>query len=310
MAERAHVAILMAVYQGHAYLPEQLKSLAGQSHSDWVLIAGDDGSTDGSAGLLAQFAARHAPGQVRVVAGPGLGAAANFRALLDHVPPGASHVVFCDQDDVWDAGKLATGIAALPDGRPDDRPAIWCSRVINCDDDLQQLSLSPIPRHPPEFRHALMQNMVHGNTLMLNRAAYELVAAANAEAGPAVMHDWWIYQLVSGAGGLVVYDPIPSVLYRQHADNLVGANSGLRGRLGGLRRMFDGTYRRWSRTNLAALQASRHRLTPENRDLLDDFAALQGGFATRIAAMRRGGFHRQGRVSQCALWLAVLLGRS
>lgn len=306
MAERAHVAILMAVYQGGAFLPEQLKSLAWQSHPDWALIAGDDGSSDGSAAVLAEFAASRAPGRVRVTAGPGQGAAANFRALLGQVPPEASHIAFCDQDDVWHAEKLAAGIAALPG----DRPAIWCSRVINCDDQLRQLSLSPLPRHPPGFRHALMQNMVQGNTLLLNRPAYELVAAAHAEAGPVIMHDWWIYQLVTGAGGLVVYDATPSLLYRQHAGNLVGANNALRARLGGLRRMFDGTYRHWSRTNLAALQASRHRLTPENRALLDDFGALQGGFGTRLAAMRRGRFFRQGRVSQCALWLAVLLGRS
>ncbi len=296
----------MAVYQGRDYLPAQLESLSGQSHRGWSLIAGDDGSTDGSAALLADFAAGLDPGQVRAVPGPRQGAAANFRALLGHVPAHATHVAFCDQDDVWEAGKLADGLAALPA----DRPAIWCSRVVNCDADLRQLSLSPVPRHPPSFRHALMQNLVQGNTLLMNRPAYELVAAAHAEAGPVVMHDWWIYQLVTGAGGQVIYDPEPSVLYRQHDGNLVGANNRLRSRLGGLRRMLDGTYRDWSRTNLAALRASAHRLTPENRALLEDFAALQGALPKRIAAMRRGGFFRQGRVSQAALWLAVLLGRS
>ncbi len=306
MAVQAHVAILMAVYQGRAYLPDQLKSLTRQSVTDWVLIAGDDGSTDGSAACLAEFAASRAPGQVRLLPGPCQGAASNFRALLDHVPPEASHVAFCDQDDVWDIGKLATAIAALPD----DQPAIWCSRVVNCDTDLHQLSLSPMPRHPPSFRHALMQNVVQGNTLLLNRPAYDLIATANAATGPVVMHDWWIYQLISGAGGLIIYDPIPSVLYRQHGGNLVGANSALRTRLAGVQRMFDGTYRHWSRTNLAALQASRHHLTPENRTLLDDFAGLQGSLPQRIAAMWRGRFFRQGRFSQGALWLAVLLGRS
>ena len=306
MADQAHVAILMAVYQGREYLPAQLKSLAGQTHADWTLIAGDDGSTDGSAALIEAFAAGLNPGQVRVLPGPRQGAAENFRALLGHVAADATHVAFCDQDDVWDEGKLALGIAALPV----DRPALWCSRVVNCDADLRELSLSPIPRHPPSFRHALMQNLVQGNTLMLNRPAYDLVAAAHAEAGPVVMHDWWIYQLVTGAGGQVIYDPEPSVLYRQHEGNLVGANNRLRSRLGGLRRMLDGTYRDWSRTNLAALRASAHRLTPENRALLGDFARLHGPLPQRIAAMRRGGFFRQGRVSQAALWLAVLLGRS
>ncbi len=305
MVDRAHVAILMAVYQGREYLPDQLKSLTRQSVTNWALIAGDDGSTDGSVALLEEFAAGRPAGQVKVVAGPRQGAAANFRALLDHVPAGASHIAFCDQDDVWDIGKLATSIAALPT----DRPAIWCSRVVNCNADLQQLSLSPEPRHAPSFRHALMQNMVQGNTLMLNRPAFELVMAAHAATGPVVMHDWWIYQLITGAGGLVIYDPTPSVLYRQHQSNVVGANSAFGSRFAGLRRMLDGTYRRWSRINLAALQAARERLTPENRALLEDFAGLQGRLPERIAAMRRGRFFRHGRFSQGALWLAVLLGR-
>ena len=141
----AHVAILMAVYQGRDHLPAQLASLAAQSHRGWSLIAGDDGSTDGSAALLADFAAAQEPGRVRVVTGPGRGQQRISGRCCIMSPAQASHVAFCDQDDVWTAEKLATAIAALPA----DRPAIWCSRVVNCDEDLQQLSLSPMPRHPP-----------------------------------------------------------------------------------------------------------------------------------------------------------------
>lgn len=296
----------MAVYQGREFLPDQLDSLAAQTLHDWLLIAGDDGSTDGSVECLTEFGSRRPPGQVRILPGPRQGAPANFRALLAHVPAQASHVAFCDQDDVWLPGKLARAVSALPK----DRPAIWCSRVVNCDPALRPISRSPLPRHPPCFRHALIQNLAQGNTLLLNRPAYDLIAAANAEAGPVVMHDWWIYQLIAGADGQVIYDAEPSVLYRQHAGNLVGANSRLRSRLAGLGRMGGGIYRDWSRTNLAALRSSAHRLTPESRALLDQFADLQGPLFQRIAAMRRGRFFRQGRISQLALWLAVVLGRA
>ncbi len=56
---------------------------------------------------------------------------------------------------IWQPGKLARAVAALPT----DRPAIWCSRVINCDPALNPISLSPLPRHAPGFRHALIQNL-------------------------------------------------------------------------------------------------------------------------------------------------------
>ena len=63
MVDRAHVAILMAVFQGREYLPDQLKSLTRQSVTNWALIAGDDGSTDGSVALLEEFAAGRPAGQ-------------------------------------------------------------------------------------------------------------------------------------------------------------------------------------------------------------------------------------------------------
>ena len=40
------VAILMGTMNGARFLPEQLDSLAAQTHQNWVLIASDDGSTD------------------------------------------------------------------------------------------------------------------------------------------------------------------------------------------------------------------------------------------------------------------------
>src|SRR6478752_10829642 len=49
--------------------------------------------------------------------------------------------------------------------------------------------------------------------------------------GALVAHDWWTYQVVTGIGGTAHYDPWPSLRYRQHGLNLVGANRGLRARL-------------------------------------------------------------------------------
>ena len=61
---------------------------------------------------------------------------------------------------------------------------------------------------------------------------------------------------------------------------------------------------------LAALTPVRHLLTDENRRVLDAFTALHHGeMADRLVAMARGGFRRQGPVSQAALWLAAALGR-
>ena len=58
------------------------------------------------------------------------------------------------------------------------------------------------------------------------------------------------------------------------------------------------------------MQRLKDRLTPENRRVLEDFTALTGpGVPSRLRALRRGGFYRQGHLSQAALWLAAALGR-
>lgn len=301
------VTVLMALYQGAAFLRPQLESIAAQEGVEWRLVVGDDGSTDGGPDLVRDFALRH-PGRVTLQDGPRDGAAANFRALLRAAPAGEL-TALADQDDAWLPGKLARAAAVLG-GLPPERPAIYCSRVTICDTGLAPVGLSRLPKRPPSFRHALVQNMVQGNTLVLNPAALRLVQTADLVAGEIVMHDWWIYQVVSGAGGTVVYDPAPWVMYRQHGGNVVGANDGARSRAASLGRMLRGEHAEWSRRNLAALARCAPLFATEKRRTLAEFRRLvEGGPLTRLSAMRRGGFYRQGGLSQAALWAAAVLGR-
>lgn len=300
------VTVLMALFQGAEFLGPQLDSIAAQA-VDWRLVVGDDGSDDSGPAILNEFARAH-PHRVGIRAGPGKGAGANFIALLAALPEGPGFVALSDQDDVWHPDKLARAVGMLLALPPD--PALYCSRVTVCDRDLQPRGLSRWPRREPSFRHALVQNLVQGNTVVLNPAAAELARRAGHAARRVVMHDWWLYQLVTGAGGTVIHDPRPSLLYRQHGANAVGANIGLGARLVSLQRMFSGQHRQWSRVNLREMARLRPLLTAENQRLLDEFILLRGpGMTVRLAALRRAGFYRQGAISQAAFWAATVLRR-
>lgn len=300
------VTVLLALYNGAAFIQQQLDSIAEQGQG-WRLIVSDDGSTDAGPDIVARFAEEH-PGQVQFARGPGQGAAANFMAMLRGLPDDGSYAALADQDDVWLPGKLARALDQLATV-PEDQPGLYCSRVVICDAALNRLSESR-PVFPPSFRHALVQNLVQGNTVVLNPAAIALARQAAQLTPPVVMHDWWLYQLLTGVGGRVIQDAEPSVLYRQHGANVVGANGGLSARLASFQRMLTGDHRDWSRQTLITLEPVRHLLTIDARKALDDFAALhRAGLPGRLAAMRRGGFVRQGMVSQSALWLAAALGR-
>ena len=76
-------AILLSTYNGERFLREQLDSLLRQSCQDWTLVWRDDGSTDGTVGLMRDFLAEL--GAERAVVLPTTrrqGAAASYLTLL------------------------------------------------------------------------------------------------------------------------------------------------------------------------------------------------------------------------------------
>jgi glycosyltransferase involved in cell wall biosynthesis len=303
------VAILLALYNGAAHLAEQLDSYAAQSLPDWALIVSDDGSTDGTGAILDRFAAAHPDRRITRQAGPGQGFVRNFFSLLRSVPADVPHAALSDQDDVWFPDKLARAVAALA-AVPPGVPGLYCAGSLICDAALRPLGESaPFPR-PPAFRNALVQSIGGGNTMVLNRAALDLVRAAVDEAQDAVAHDWWLYQIITGCGGQVIRDPQPVLHYRQHGANLIGANLSLRARLGRIRFILGRRFCDWNDINLAALHRSRHRLTPEARAALDAYsAARQGGLVARLSRLRASGVWRQSRAGTAALYLACGLRR-
>src|SRR6266403_6076993 len=50
------IDILMTTYNGEKVLSQQLDSIRSQVYSDWRLLVRDDGSRDGTVGILEQYA--------------------------------------------------------------------------------------------------------------------------------------------------------------------------------------------------------------------------------------------------------------
>jgi glycosyltransferase involved in cell wall biosynthesis len=305
------LCILLALYNGARHLPEQLQSYLGQTRGDWCLLASDDGSADHGPDMLRDFGARAGEDRVWLIEGPRKGHfAQNFLHLLRSAPDDVPFVALSDQDDVWLPDKAARAVSALTPV-PQDVPALYCARTIICDDDLQVIGRSSLFSRPPSFRNALVQSIGGGNTMVLNRAALELAQAASVEAGEIVAHDWWLYQIVTGAGGEVIYDPRPALKYRQHAHNQIGSNLSYRAKLQRLAMILNGRFRAWNAVNVAALERSAHRFTPEAQRRFAYFARAHRSRnpVTRLWALSRSGVYRQGRTGTMALYLSCLLRR-
>ncbi len=269
------VAILLALHQSQGFLADLLTSLSGQTYEDWTLHASLDGSDDGSAALIQAFAARQSQ-RVAVQRGPGLGFAANFLGLLSRVEPEAEFGAFCDHDDVWLPDKLDRAVRLLSQASA-SVPALYASRMMVCDKRLRPIALSPHPDLGMGFRGALSRSIASGNTMVLNRAGIELMQEAIEDGENPAFHDWWTYQLVTGAGGRVIFDPAPTLLYRQHSQNVLGSSVTWQGKARRLWAILNGDHRRWTRAQIDALWASRHRLLPENRQTLDALRGRRAG---------------------------------
>jgi glycosyltransferase involved in cell wall biosynthesis len=303
------VCILLALYNGAAHLRVQLDSYAAQTRQDWSLLVSDDGSADAGPAILAQFAADHPGHAVTCLQGPGRGFVRNFFFMLTCVAADMPYAALSDQDDQWLPEKLDRAVQALQ-AVPPGVPALYCARTVICDAALKTLGVSSAFRQPPAFQNALVQSIGGGNTMVLNRAALDLVRAAVDEAQDAIAHDWWLYQIITACNGRVINDPVPMLHYRQHGGNAIGANMSARARMSRILFILDGRFRGWNRVNLAALHRSRARFTPAAQTALDFYtAARQGPLLRRLRNLHASGVYRQSRRGTVALYLACIFRR-
>ncbi|KIN62878.1 Glycosyl transferase, group 2 family protein [Sulfitobacter noctilucicola] len=296
----------MGVRDGALHLEEQLKSIADQTHKNWNLIASDDGSTDQSRDILHRFS-HSFPDRVSIQSGPERGFSANYMSLIATLKPDAGHVCFADQDDVWLPRKLTNSVKALSSHVA---PALSCGRHYVWHSGNDRKFASAKMSRPFTFRNALIENVAAGNTMMINPPAARLAQAAALRSGPVFAHDWWLYLLMTGVSGAILFDnSTPDILYRQHARNQIGAGVGMvqqiRRKLGVLRGLFterlDG--------NIAALTLVSDLLTPDARQILEQFeqARTQEGLA-RLLALRSVAPYRQSKMHTLGFWGAAGLG--
>lgn len=300
------VAVLLCTFHGQSYLPEQLNSIAAQTHHNWQIWASDDGSLDNTHAILEAY--RNSWGNTRLLIrrGPAEGFAVNFMSLACDADIVADFYAYSDQDDIWAPDKLERALKWLNDV-PTNVPAVYCSRTEIVDANNQGIGFSPLFERPPCFGNALIQNVGGGNTMVFNNAARQLLIETR-ECNDNVPHDWWTYMVVTGCGGYAFYDPVPSLRYRQHGGNLVGMNSSWTARRKRVRMIWNGRFRSWNDRNIQALRKMYGRLTPENQEVLDRFAQARNSWLLpRLIGLKRSGIHRQTLLGNLGLVVAALL---
>ena len=300
----ALVVILLSTFNGERYLREQLESIADQSYQNWQVFWRDDGSSDRSREIMETFAKRVGCSRCVEIGprGARLGAAKSFFALLKEAE-GYRLVAFADQDDVWLPDKLQRAADRLMAQTP-GVPALYCGRQAIVGERLERQGLSPLPHFGPGFPSALLQNIVTGCTAMLNQEAVRLVNSVPPPDN--TVHDWWSYIVVAAAGGHIIFDPTPVILYRQHGHNAIGAISPIVPRAIKALRRGARPFLRQLEEHVVALEASEGALVPSARMTVWKIRrALSRGRMARIGLMREAGFRRQTRLENIgmAMWM-------
>jgi glycosyltransferase involved in cell wall biosynthesis len=281
------VEVLLSTYNGERHLREQVDSILAQRGVDVRLVVRDDESRDGTLEVLASYADEP---RVRVRAGGrNLGLPQAFFELLENSRDDAEMWALADQDDVWLSHKLLRAAAAL---EAVDGPAMYCARVLVSDEDLRPLYAHALPLRGPSFENALVQNIATGCTIVLNRAARDVLRGRWPDY--AVMHDAWLYAVLSGCG-TVVYDPEVVVRYRQHGANAVGMGRGRVARVGGRirRQLAAGGAGAHGRQNAELLRTHHDTLRPWALNALDALHASRRSVCSRLAYAVKGPAHRQ-----------------
>ena len=221
------IEIGLATYNSAKFLRAQLDSLFSQTCQDFDLLVADDGSSDATLAILAEYKARF-PHRIRLLAfdTPAGGACANFARITDAFT--ADYAMYCDHDDVWLPDKIEVSLARMREieRQHGDVCAFVHSDVAVCDGDLNVVANSVwefANRSPErsELEQQLLTNVAIGCTMLMNRALYR---AARPIPRDAAMHDHWV-SLVGAAFGVLAAIDRPTVLYRRHGDNATSLRS-------------------------------------------------------------------------------------
>ena len=252
----SNVAVLMATFNGLPWIKEQVDSILAQKMVNVRLFVSDDCSMDGTWEWLTKFSANCD----QVVLLPRTGASGSagknfFRLIRDADVSSYDYVALSDQDDIWNTDKLMHAVELMRDNRKD----AYSSNVIAFWPDGKRRLINK-SQDQCEFDY-MFESAGPGCTFVLNQKILpglkELLITYEQKCNQVALHDWFIYAYTRSQGLTWIIDADPSMLYRQHSNNVVGANVGI----AAMRARFDKLRNGWLRQQailIADLLAYEH----------------------------------------------------
>ena len=293
--------ILMAVFNGEEFLSVQIESILAQTAGDWHLYICDDCSSDRSFDIARGYGERF-PDLITVSrnSAPTGSACANFMGMLKKSK--SDYVMFSDQDDFWHSDKIKLTLEKMKELETEhgSSPLLVHTELEIADSELNVTAPSftrfqGLDPSKKTLNRLLCQNNITGGTVMMNRALADIVKDAPPD--KMLMHDWWA-GLAAAAFGQIGFVDKPTVKYRQHGGNQLGAVNNRS--IAGAVRIIGNLQRTKQRVEMTYSQAEcfyeyyRNRLEGKSQDVLERYIDIPNhSKSVRAAKLMKNGFLKQ-----------------
>lgn len=270
------IGIIMATYNGEKYLKEQIESILSNTCTEWHLSIYDDGSTDHTFSIIKEYEKKYPDKITGYKNKENLGVKHNFLNAIKN--EAYEYVMFCDQDDVWLPDKIGITYQKMLEAQ-NKNPSIPITIFTDAklvDEKLNVLynsyfRTSNLDVKKVDLSHILMENKLIGCTVMINKEVIQNLKIPVSLR----MHDWWIAILTSSFGKIEFLDQ-PTILYRQHAANVIGGQdkvSYIKNRLSSLKKQKE-VLRLTQDQAMQFYELYKGTLSDKNRYLIKQFAEL------------------------------------
>ncbi|EGE2420750.1 glycosyl transferase, partial [Shigella flexneri] len=214
----------MATYNGECWIEEQLKSIIEQKDVDISIFISDDLSTDNTLNICEEFQLSY-PSIINILPSVNKfgGAGKNFYRLIKDVDlENYDYICFSDQDDIWYKDKIKNAIDCLVFNNAN----CYSSNVIAYYPSGQK-NLVDKAQSQTQFDY-FFEAAGPGCTYVIKKETlieFKKFIINNKNAAQDIcLHDWFLYSFARTRNYSWYIDRKPTMLYRQHENNQVGAN--------------------------------------------------------------------------------------
>jgi glycosyltransferase involved in cell wall biosynthesis len=249
------LSVITGAYNVAEFLPGCIESVLSQTMSDLELMIVDDGSTDETPRIIAEYAARDP--RVRAFRGPNRGVSHARNVGMRHAR--GRYFAILDSDDEWEPEFAAT-LTGVLDRQPEFALVTGNGRNVGGG----VLDGQPVLPWPSEPREIVFLDMVeHVDSMfimtMFRREVYETLGGFNESLFRSEDYEYWLR--AAAAGFRLVTCPQPLARYRRRPNSASADESAMIESITAVLRLARGFRARARAAELAAIDRQIERLS-------------------------------------------------